>query len=387
MEKPGGKKESWFGERRAVRLMLLAALLALGVIHFQGLCRGVAFLWQIAQPLALGAAMAYVLEIVVKYLDGLLFARTKRPFWQRVRRPACILLAAALVFSFLALVIWMVIPGLGDAFAVVARELPFYIDEMKRWALERSGEFPALAEEIEKFQFDWESIQARIAAYAMSGLGGILSSTVSVIGAVTGSVASFFMSLIFAVFLLAGKARLKAQYARVTAAALKAGWLARVNHVLAAAHRAFSGFIIGQTLDAVILGVLTALGMLIFRMPYAVIVGALSGATALVPIIGGYVGAITGAFLVFTVSPVQAFWFLVFIVILQQIAGNVIYPRLVGSSIGLPGLWVIVAVVIGGGLGGVGGMLLGVPLMATAYQLAREAVDKREQRARDEAEK
>ena len=114
MEKPGEKKESWFGERRAVRLMLLAALLALGVIHFQGLCRGVAFLWQIAQPLALGAAMAYVLEIVVKYLDGLLFARTKRPFWQRVRRPACILLAAALYST-----TEVALKGLGGAFGLI----------------------------------------------------------------------------------------------------------------------------------------------------------------------------------------------------------------------------------------------------------------------------
>ena len=125
---------------------------------------------------------------------------------------------------------------------------------------------------------------------------------------------------------------------------------------------------------------LTALGMLAFGMPYAVIVGVISGTTALIPILGGYIGAIVGAFLVFTVSPMQAFWFLVFIIVLQQVSGNLIYPRLVGSNIGLPGMWVLVAVTIGGGLGGIAGMLLGVPIMATIYALLREWIAAREKR-------
>ena len=134
------------------------------------------------------------------------------------------------------------------------------------------------------------------------------------------------------------------------------------------------------SLDALLLGVLTALGMLAFGMPYAVIVGVISGTTALIPILGGYIGAIVGAFLVFTVSPMQAFWFLVFIIVLQQVSGNLIYPRLVGSNIGLPGMWVLVAVTIGGGLGGIAGMLLGVPIMATIYALLREWIAAREKR-------
>ena len=178
--------------------------------------------------------------------------------------------------------------------------------------------------------------------------------------------------------LLTGKKRLHAQYVRIMALIPRQDLAARFHHVMTVAHRAFSGFIMGQTLDALLLGVFTTLGMVAFGMPYAMIVGVLSGTTALIPIVGGYIGAIVGAFLVFTVSPMQALWFLLFIIVLQQVFGNLVYPRLVGSSIGLPGMWVLAAVTVGGGLGGVGGMLLGVPVMATIYALAREKVQEKE---------
>lgn len=381
MSEPEQRKSGgWFGNRRVVRLMLLAALLALGLMNFTTLCQYVGYLWHIAQPLVVGAAIAYVMELIVKYLEGLFFPKRQSPMAQKARRFLCVLLAAALMVGTVMLLLRMVIPGLADAISVLARELPVYVDRLQAWILENRAHFPPLADAVEEMQLDWEGLRNAVTTQLMGSFSGILSSTFSIITAVTGGVASFFMSLIFAVFLLVGKKKLRVQYDRVTRSFVPEKKLDIINHIFSVAHKCFSGFIVGQSLDALLLGVLTALGMLAFGMPYAVIVGVISGTTALIPILGGYIGAIVGAFLVFTVSPIQAFWFLVFIIVLQQVSGNLIYPRLVGSNIGLPGMWVLVAVTIGGGLGGIAGMLLGVPIMATIYALLREWIAAREKR-------
>lgn len=383
MSEPEQRKSGgWFGNRRIVRLMLLAALLTWGLMNFTKVCQYIGFLWGIAQPLVLGAAMAYVLELIVKYFEGLFFPKHQSLLAQKARRVLCVVLAALLLFGAVMLLLRMVIPGLADAISLLAQEIPVYVDRLQAWILENRSYFPPLADELEKMQLDWEGVRSAITTQVMCSFSGILSSTVSVITAVAGGVTNFFMSVIFAVFLLVGKKRLRVQYDRITRAFLPEKKLRVMNHVFAVAHKSFSGFIIGQSLDALLLGVMTALGMLAFGMPYAVMVGVISGTTGLIPILGGYIGAIIGAFLVFTVSPVQAFWFLVFIIVLQQVSGNLIYPRLVGSNIGLPGMWVLVAVTIGGGLGGIGGMLIGVPIMATIYTLLREWVSlKEKQRA------
>ena len=377
---------TWFGEKKPVRLMLLGALLVLGILNFDALVNKLRFLWQVAQPLVTGAVMAYMLEVVVKRLERIYFPHSRRPIVIRTRRPLCIALATILVFSLLALIMIMVIPGLGEAFDLLASEVPKYLGQLQAWILENAHQFPAIAESVQDWQLDWTGIGVQIINYAFNGMGGLLSSTVTVIGAVTGTVFNFFMSVIFAFFLLAGKDKLKIQTHRIIRAALPEKQADQLRHVISTTHKAFSGFIVGQALNGLILGAATWLGMSIFNMPYALIVGVLSGVTALIPIIGGYIGAIVGAFLVFTQSPGMAIWFLVYIIILQQIQGNVIYPRLVSSSIGLPGIWVLAAVTIGGGLGGVVGMLVGVPIAAVMYILAREMVQKKEKAAAAEGE-
>ena len=206
-----------------------------------------------------------------------------------------------------------------------------------------------------------------------------------VISAVTGEIANFFISAIFAIFLLLGKKELQAQFQHLLRACLREKTRIVIQHVLENSNRCFSGFIVGQTLNGLILGVLTWLGMRIFGMPYSLMVGVLSGTTSLIPIIGGYIGAVLGTFLVFTVNPSLAMWSLIFIVLLQTIQGNLLYPRLVGNSVGLPSLWVLAAVSAGGGLGGISGMLIAVPVTATAYALLQEWV-KRKNTALDIAE-
>lgn len=368
----------WFGERKPVRLMLLGALLILGVLNFQKLMNGLRFLWQVAQPLVLGAVMAYMLEVVVKRLERLYFPKSKKRLVIKTRRPVCIVLATVLVVSLLVLITVMVIPGLGDAFALLAKEVPIYVTQLQTWIVENTDQFPEIQQAVMNWKLDWDAIGVQIINYTASGLGGLLSSTVSVISAVTGTVFNFFMSIIFAFFILIGKEKLRSQGSRIIRAALPEKQAQQAHHLLATTHRAFSGFIVGQAMSGLILGFFTWLGMTIFGMPYALIVGVLSGVTALVPIIGAYVGAGVGAFLVFTQSPIMAFWFLVYIIVLQQIETNLIYPRMVSTSVGLPGLWVLAAVSIGGGLGGMAGMLVGVPIAAVIYFIIKEQVEKKE---------
>ena len=370
----------WFGERKPVRLMLLAALLTLCVIHIDKLILTVLFLWRVASPLIVGAAMAYILEIVVKRLEKVIFPKTKKVWLANGRRFLCILIAFVLVLTVVLFFIFTVLPGLGDALALLTRELPVYFVQAKEWVLNTFADVPSVVEYVTNLNLDWPSVQEKVVNWAVNGLGGggLLSSTVSVISAVTGRVANFLISLIFAIFLLCAKNTLMSQFNRLLDACFQPRKRNIISHVLDVMNRSFSGFIIGQVINAMILGFTTWLGMRIFNMPIALMVGVITGVTALIPIIGGYIGAVLGTFLVFTANPGMALWFLLFIVILQTVTGNLLYPKLVGNSVGLPSLWVLAAVSVGGGIGGISGMIAAVPLTATAYTLIREWIAKKE---------
>lgn len=370
----------WFGERKTVRLMLLAALLTLGVIHIQWIAAGALFLWKVASPLIWGMALAYILEIVIRRLESLLFPRTKKQWLARGRRGIAILIALAVMASILAFILFTVLPGLADAVTLLAKELPVYFLQFKQWALDTFQSVPSITESVSALEFDWPSIQQRLINWAVQGLGSrsFLSSTVTVISTVAGRLTDGMIALIFAVFLLGSKNQLARQGERLLRALLNDKNEARVRSVLSTANRCFSGYIIGQTLNGMILGVLTWLGMRIFRMPYALMVSVLIGTASLIPVIGGYIGAALGTFLVFTAAPETALWFLLFIAALQTVTGNTLYPRLMGSSVGMPSLWVLAAVTLGGGLGGILGMLAAVPVTATLYALIRQWVRKKE---------
>ncbi len=370
-----------------VRLMLLAALLALAVIHIEFIIHSVMRPWWVASPLIVGAILAYILEIIIKRFEKLFFPNSQKQWLRKARRPICILLATLLVLSLAVLLVFTIIPGLTDAFTVLSREFPNYFLDVKAWVLETFSDVNTVTDYLKDLELDWNFIQNRIVQWTISGIGdnSLITNTVTVISAVTGSVANFLISAIFAIFLLGSKQKLQNQCRHVMWAAVSEKNNSRVHYVLKTANRCFSGFIVGQSTNGLILGVLTWLGMRIFGMPYALMVGVLSGTTSLVPIIGGYIGAALGTFLVFTANPGLALWFLIFIVALQNVQGSILYPRLVGNSVGLPSLWVLAAVSVGGGLGGVGGMLVAVPITATAYTLVHEWVQKKRKLAEKEA--
>lgn len=376
----------WFGERKMVRLMLLAALLALAVMHVEFILDTALRLWQVASPLIIGMILAYILEIIIKRFEKIFFPKSQKQWLRQARRPVCIMLATVLVVFLAVLMVSIIIPGLTDAFTVLAREFPNYFLDVKAWVLETFKDVPTVTDYVKDLELDWNIIQDRVVQWGIRGIGdnSLLTNTVTVISAVTGSVANFLISAIFAIFLLGGKQKLQSQCHNLIRASVSEKNNGRLQRVLTTANRCFSGFIVGQSINGLILGVLTWLGMRIFGMPYALMVGVLSGTTSLIPIIGGYIGAALGTFLVFTANPGLALWFLIFIVALQTLQGNILYPRLVGDSVGLPSLWVLAAVSVGGGLGGVGGMLVAVPVTATVYILVREWVQKKKEETKTE---
>ena len=204
-----------------------------------------------------------------------------------------------------------------------------------------------------------------------------MTSSLNVITGLTSGLFDLVVGLAFSAYLLSSKERLLTQAKKLQKAFMKPSTAARLNTVLTAAHESFTSFITGQCTEAVILGALCILGMLIFGFPYATSIGIFVGVTSLIPVLGAYLGAAVGVLLIFQADPAKALLFIVFIIVLQQLEGNLIYPKVMGTSIGLPGLWVFAAVIIGGGLGGIVGMLFGVPVAATIYRLVRTAANER----------
>lgn len=292
----------------------------------------------------------------------------------------CIILSLLLVIGILGLVMGLVLPELAGAFAVIAESVPVYYEKLVAWLMTYSDKFPVIEEYINGLQLDWSQITKNLVMYATSGVGGIFNSAISVVSVVVGGIVNFVIALIFAIYLLAGKEKLSAQLKRVLEAYLSEKKRAQLAQMVAVADNTFSSFIVGQCTEAVILGSLCTIGMWILRFPYAPMTGAFIGVTALIPVAGAYLGAGVGAFMIMTVDPMKALLFLIFIVCLQQLEGNLIYPKVVGSSVGLPALWVLAAVTVGGGINGIFGMLLGVPIAATLYKLigmdVRKKIDK-----------
>jgi len=226
-------------------------------------------------------------------------------------------------------------------------------------------------------KIDWKSNISKIFDILTSGIGSVFDILISTLTSVFSGIVTAIVSIIFSIYLLSGKERIASQIIRFEKCYLKLSKLKRFNHIVETIKESFESFIVGQCKEAVILGILCSLGMWIFGFPYATMIGALIGFTALIPVAGAYIGAAVGAIMILTESPIKALLFLIFIVVLQQLEGNLIYPKVVGESIGLPGFYVLAAVTIGGGVMGILGMLLGVPLAAAAYKLIGEDINER----------
>ena len=347
-------------------------LLYLAINHWSDAIRVVLAVVGASSPLIIGCVIAYLVNIIMASYEKLYFPDTKNVYLIKSRRPVCMLLAFLSLVAVVTVVIWLVVPQLVSAVGVIVAGIPGFIEgilkQIKAWDI--------LPEDILAYleSIDWQSQISQIVKFVGTGIGSVVDILITAVTSVFDWIVTALISVIFSIYVLASKEKLAVQFHRVCRRYLSEKIIGKMDYIFGVINDCFHRYIVGQCVEAVILGVLCGVGMAILKLPYAMMVGALVAFTALIPIAGAYIGAAVGAFMILTVDPFKALIFLIFLIILQQLEGNLIYPRVVGSSMGLPGIWVLAAVTIGGGIMGIVGMLLGVPLAAACYRFLRDDV-------------
>lgn len=355
---------------------LCGFLLYLGIHYWPRIGSFLSTLLSAATPLFIGIVIAYVINIVMGSFEKWFFPGSKKKWIKKIRRPVSLLLAILVLSAVIALVIWLVVPQFISCIQLMIQMIPDAMTRLTDLIAEKnllSDEVLATLKGI-----DWNSRMEQLLNMVTTGVTGVANILISTVTSLVSGLVTALFSLIFALYLLLGKDKIKGQTRRVLSLFLPEKAYRGVRYVWGHLNDSFRRYLIGQSTEAVILGLLCGLGMVCLRLPYAAMISALVAFTALIPIAGAYIGAFVGAFMILTVSPMKSLVFLIFLAILQQVEGNLIYPRVVGSSLGLPGIWVLLAITLGGGIAGILGMFLGVPLAAAIYRMVRDAARQKE---------
>lgn len=355
-------------------LIVFAVLVLVGVQRIENLAAGFVFLMRIVFPFILGGAMAFILNIPMHFLEGRLFAKVKK---KKFVRPVSLVLSILFVVAILQIVLVVVIPEIAATFAGISKNIEAFLPKLEQWLTEAFPDSEQLEMWIESLEFNWDKILQSAVNFLKNGAGNVLSSTVTVAKTVINSLMNFFVGFVFACYILLQKEKLSVQVKKVLYAFLPRHAVEKTLQVAALSYKTFSSFVTGQCLEAVILGTMFFVSMSVLRFPYALLVGVLIAFTALIPIFGAFIGCVLGTFLILVSNPVQAIGFVILFFVLQQVEGNLIYPHVVGGSVGLPSIWVLVAVTVGGSLMGVVGMLIFIPLSSVLYALFKGWVHKR----------
>lgn len=359
----------------------LLQVIAAGVVLYCGLEHlDVVFgvlhnVWGIMMPFVLGGAIAFVINVPMRAIERHLFGKNAK--FAKFKRPAAYLLTLLCVIGVFALAMVVVIPELANTIALLMEQIPAAIEQLQKWSMELEEEWPALEPFIEELDIDWKSLSATAVGLVQGLAAGLFNSGVGLFSGIVSGVVTFFIGFVFSIYVLFQKEKLSGQAKQILYAFLPEAAAKKVLSVGALSHQVFSNFLSGQCVEAVILGTLFVVAMTIFGMPYAMLTGIVIALTALVPLVGAFIGCVVGMLLIVMVNPIQALWFLILFLVLQQVEGNLIYPHVVGSSVGLPSIWVLAAVTIGGNLFGIMGILLFIPLCSVLYVLFRNFVKQR----------
>lgn len=356
------------------------AVLILMLIYSKTLFAGAKMVLSILLPFIIGGVIAFILNIPMKGIEDKLLKKWRGKAAAKAKRPISMVLSIVLVFAIVALVMVAVVPQLRITFKTLGTKIEPFLDNVYIWSQDVLGDYPeieAWLADLSKMEFNWESIIGNLGGFLKNGVGNMFGFTITVAGNIIGGVVNALIAFVFAIYILSQKEKLADQGSRIIDAYTNKKWNARIREVLRKLHTNFTNFICGQCAEAVILGCLFIIFMTIFRLPYAVMIGTLIGFTSLIPIVGAFIGCGVGAFMILIDNPMQALWFVILFLIIQQLEGNLIYPKVVGNSVGLPSIWVLMSVTVGGSLFGVAGMLVFIPLMSTLYSLLRDDVNRR----------
>ena len=360
--------------RKILEIILISITFYWSLSHYEILFGAIQKIISIIMPFLLGIMIAFILNVLMIRIEKILSIVIDSKGFNHVKRIISIILSILILFGVIVLIIKLVIPELSNAFKVVTAGLPEVFDILKNWSKTNGNISPQLEAFVS--EIDIQSVVSQFSDFAKVGVTGLLGSTVDILSVFVNSIFNIVVGFVFAVYILMSKETLKRQSHKLLKVYIPERIVNKIIKVATVVRTTFTNFIIGQTIEAIILGSLCALGMKLFGFPYAPMVGALVGITAFVPIIGAFIGGAVGAFVIMTIDPMQALLFIVYLIILQQIEGDLIYPRVVGSSIGLPSIWVLFAVTVGGGLWGIPGVLFSVPILSVIYTLVKEHINK-----------
>lgn len=361
-------------------LIAFAVLLYLGIQNLAVVLKYVKLLWGLLLPFVLGGAMAFVLNVPMSFIERHLFgkAREKNNIAGRtaakLARPVSLVLSVVFVILLILIVVLVVAPEIGTTLVSVGKKVEEDIPLAQKWITDTFSGDSEIVKWASAIEIDPQKILDSIVSVLKNGADNLVSSTITVTMGIVSMAVNFAIGFVFACYVLLQKEKLGKQVLKATYAILPVKVVEYQSHVCTLASKIFASFITGQCIEAVILGSMFFVTMTIGRFPYAMLIGVLISFTALIPVFGGIIGCWVGFFLILMVSPLKAFMFLGLFLILQQIEGNLIYPHVVGNSVGLPAIWVLVAVTLGGNLMGIVGMLIFIPLVSVLYTLFREWV-------------
>ena len=357
-------------------LIVFTAILVVVLWKFDTVLEGAKNIWGILFPFVLGGAIAFVINVPMSFLEKKIFGKTKdgNKVGKKLARPISLLLTIILAFGVIALVMFGVIPQLTRTMGSLMISIANFVPQMQNWIREFSHNNQDIMKLVNQVQFNQDQAIKWGISILGSGAGNMMNTTMSAVGSIVSGFATFFIAFSFACYILFQKEKLHVQIRKVFFAFISKQKAEAFLKICSLTYQTFANFLTGQCVEAVILGSMFVVTLSILKMPYALLIGTLIAFTALIPIFGAFIGCAVGCFLIFMVSPKQAILFIIVFLILQQIEGNLIYPHVVGGSVGLPSIWVLAAVTIGGNLMGIVGMLIFIPLVSVLYTIFREFV-------------
>ncbi|MBP3702227.1 MAG: AI-2E family transporter, partial [Lachnospiraceae bacterium] len=363
--------------KKIVGIIFAIILFYCALEHLSAVTTGFLYVVSLFSPFLLGSAIAFILNVPMKQIEEKLLGKMKNKKLIKFRRVLACAVTIILLVGIVVLAMFVIIPELAVTIKNIVKQVPTATRSMMTELKEMSASYPQVRAYLDTIEINWSSLSESVWNVVQNGGWRMIHSGIGVVSNAVSGVASFFIAIVFAVYILFRKERLAEQAKQVVYAILPVKTADKLVYVTKLSGTTFSNFLSGQCLEAIILGMMFFITMSIFRLPYAVLVGILIAFTALIPIVGAFLGCAIGALLIVMVSPMQALIFLIMFFVLQQIEGNLIYPHVVGSSVGLPSIWVLAAVTIGGKLLGVLGMLVFIPLCSVVYALFREFVKRR----------
>ena len=358
-------------KKEIIKIICFAVVLIFAFIHIKEIWNFLGFLIKLLMPFIIGIVIAFVLNILINLIEKKLLNKSKMS--NKSKRTISLILSLAIIFTFIIILLLLIIPHHKNTIELFLNNMPMYEENVKE-LLDKFNIDPNIVVEIEERVKNFGDVAID---FIKNNSDKILEITLGVATNVISVIVNFVIAVVFAIYLLAQKEKLLLQLNKVLRAYFPTSKVSKIRDIAKLSNRICASFVSGQCLEAVIIGVLCFIGMLILGIPYAATISVLIGVTALIPVYGAFIGTIVGAFLIFMVSPIKALIFVIFILILQQFEGNLIYPKVVGKSVGLPGIWVFVAVTIGASLAGVIGMLVSVPIASICYSIIATDVNYR----------